>query len=179
MMNVFEVKLSILLKAVSLVLFAGASALAQPDAVELAPPPLKVLDRSQQEQLDRTKDLGSRTKLSLQLMDASLTTAEAESSKQNFDAMFRELGHFQALMDNGLDFLNRNNNGKGKVLDNFKRLEIGLRKFIPRLEAVRRDLPLRFEDYVRKLMIRLRDARSKATDPLFSDTVVPRTNNDQ
>ncbi len=148
---------------------------AQTANVDLAPPPLKILQKGEQDELDRSKDVGSRTKLALKLMDGRLVEAEAQNLKQNFDEMFRELGHFHALMDNSLDYLNRNNTGRGKVLDNFKRLEIGLRKFIPRLETIRRELPLRYEDYVRKLMIRIRDARSKATEPLFGETVVPRS----
>ena len=150
---------------------------AQSDAIDLAPPPLKILQKADQEQLDREKDIGDRTKLALKLMDGRLASAENQNSIQNFDGMFRELGHFHAIMDNGLEYLNRNNTGKGKVLDNFKRLEIGLRKFIPRLETIRRELPLKYEDYVRKLMIRIRDARAKATEPLFGETVVPNTRN--
>ncbi len=162
------------LAAVVMALLFGVSVDAQPEGVELAPPPLKVLEKSHQEQLADVKDLGSRTKLSLKLMEGNLTEAETYNTAQNFDDMFRELGHLHALMDDSLEFLNRNNNGRGKVLDNFKRLEIGLRKFIPRLEVIRRELPLKYEDYVRKLMIRIRDARSKATDPLFGETVVPK-----
>jgi hypothetical protein len=163
----------LLLRAGFLLAIAGGSIAAQPESgVELAPPPLKILQRSQQEQLDRTKDVGSRTKLSLQFMEDSLAKAEVENARQNFDGMFRELGHFHALMDSSLEYLSRNNNGGGKFLDNFKRLEIGLRKFIPRFETIRRELPLRYEDYVRRLMVRIRDARSKATDPLFGETVI-------
>jgi len=33
-------------------------------------------------------------------------------------------------------------------------------------------VPLRYEDYIRKLIKVLRDARTKATEPLFSDKVV-------
>ncbi len=154
------------------------SAWAQTETLDLAPPPMRILPKDEKERLDKSKDVGSRTKLALNLMEGRLVEAEAQSGRQNYDDMFRELGHFHALMDNSLDYLNRNNTGKGKVLDNFKRLEIGLRKFIPRLEAVRRELPLRYEDYVRKLMIRIRDARTKATEPLFGDTVIRRSNID-
>ena len=148
-------------------------AFGQTDEVELAPPPLRVLEKGDKEQLDREKDIGSRTKLSLKLMEGKLAKAEVHNNSQSFEEMLRELGHFLALIDDSLEFLSRNNKGSGKVLDNFKRLEIGLRKFIPRVEVVRRDLPLKYEDYVRKLMIRIRDARSKATEPLFGVTVLP------
>jgi hypothetical protein len=86
--------------------------------------------------------------------------------------MFGELGAFHALVDKTLDYLDRNDNGGGKVLNNFKRVEMTLRAFLPRLEVIRRDLPERFEPYVRDLAKSVRKARSRAVDPLFSDTVV-------
>jgi len=88
--------------------------------------------------------------------------------------MFRGVGGFHGLMDDALAFLNKRDNGGGKVLDNFKRMEISLRGMAPRLEVIRRELPMRYDTYVRKLMGYVRAARTKATETLFDDTVVPR-----
>ena len=144
------------------------------DDPEIAPPPLKIFSKAERSQLDaKTAELKDRTKLSLVLMDIRLDAAEKFAGGRQFEAMFAELGGFQALMDDSLDYLNRRNNGSDKkVLDNFKRVEIGLRGFSPRIETIRRELPLRYDDYVRKLMKFVRDARTKATEPLFSDSVV-------
>jgi len=106
-------------------------------------------------------------------MGARLTEAERLNSTGDFDGMFRELGGFHGLMDNSLGYLQERDVGSGKVLDNFKRIEIGLRGFAPRIEAIRRDLPLRYEGYLNKLLKYVRDARSKAIEPLFADTVLP------
>jgi hypothetical protein len=77
-------------------------------------------------------------------------------------------------MDNTLDFLNKSDKDSGRVLDNFKRFEIGLRGFTPRLELIRRDLPIRYEFYVRNLIKNLRAARARAIEPLFdTDAVLP------
>jgi hypothetical protein len=51
---------------------------------------------------------------------------------------------------------------------------MGLRQFRPRLELIRRDIPVKYEAYVRNLIIYLREARAKAVEPFFSDTIVPR-----
>ena len=99
--------------------------------------------------------------------------AEELHAVPNFDAMFGELGAFHGLVDDTLDFLMHSDKDSDKVLNNFKRFEIGVRGFVPRLEVIRRDLPFRYEFYVRRLAIFLRDARAKAIEPLFSDTVVP------
>ena len=137
------------------------------------PPPIKVISKEEREQLSKETKIKNRTKLSLELMETRLLKAEELGSKNQYKEMFIELGRFHALVDNALWFLNRNDTDSGKVLNNFKRLEIGLRAFIPRLELIRRELPLNFEYYVRNLIINVRDARSKAVEPQFGDTVLP------
>lgn len=154
--------------------FSLSSVSAQDDPEEIAPPPLKLISKDERSRLDAESDLKSRTKLALEMMNTRLAAAENLHTGEDYDSLFRELGAFQGLMDNSLDYLLKRDTGSGKVLDNFKRLEIGLRGFAPRLETIRRDLPIRYEDYLRKLIKYVRDARSKAIDPQFADTVLPR-----
>ena len=155
--------------------FCLSAASAQDDPIDLVPPPLKMISKEERSRLDTKTDIKERTKLSIEMMTARLMAAEkfCRGDGVDFDAMFRELGVFHALIDDSIDFLNRRNTGSNKVLDNFKRLEIGLRGFSPRIEMIRRELPLRYDDYVRKLMKYVRDARTRAVDPLFGETVVP------
>ena len=150
---------------------AGASA--QDDLPETAPPPVKVIAKDEAAKLAAKTDLKDRTKLSLDLMNLRLTAAEKFSSTGEFENLYRELGYFHALMDDALEYLNLRDNRRGKVLDNFKRLEIALRAMAPRIETIRRELPLRYDPYVRKLMGYLRSVRAQATDSLFGDSVVP------
>ncbi len=151
------------------------SVFAQEVPPEVAPPPLKIFSKEERSRLDaKVAVIKERTKLSLELMDLRLDAAEKFAGGRQFEAMFTELGGFQALMDDSLDYLNRRDTGSnGKVLDNFKRIEIGLRGFSPRIETIRRELPLRYDDYVRKLMKYVRAARTRATEPFFGDSVVP------
>jgi hypothetical protein len=106
-------------------------------------------------------------------MDLRVKKAEEFKISDEFDEMFKELGGFHALVDDKLRFLTRNDNDSGRILNNFKRFEIGLRGFRPRLELLRSDLPSRYDFYVRNLIKYLRDARTRAVEPFFSDTVVP------
>jgi hypothetical protein len=155
-------------------LIFGSEAFGQPGSVDSAPPPVSVISRAEQEQLDKkNNNIGDRIKLAIKLMESRASGAESAFSQENYEQMFRELGTFHALMEDSLAYLDERDNGRGKVLDNFKRLEIAFRKFMPRFETIRREVPLRYEDYVRKLVIRLRDARSRATEPLFGETVLP------
>jgi len=163
-----------LLFAIFVLQLSATVSVAQDPASDFAPPPLKILSKNERSQMDSQTDAKSRTKISLEFMSDRLSDAERNVENKDFDGLFRDLGDFNAVMDDCLNFLARRDTGSGKVLDNFKRLEIGLREFIPRLESIRRDLPLRYEDYVRKLIKTVREARTKASDPLFADTVVPR-----
>ena len=156
-----------------LTVFPAISTRAQQAEPGDIPPPAKVISKSEQAQLDAQSDVKKRTKLALDLMNARLTKAESLHDSHDLDAMFVELGVFHALVDHTLEFLNKSDKDSGKVLNNFKRFELGLRTFAPRLELIRRDLPLKYEFYVRSLAVYLRNARAKAVEPLFSDTIVP------
>lgn len=139
----------------------------------IAPPPLRLITQAEKNKLDAEKDIKRRTRLGLELMDERLKQAETSDTADDHDRMFVELGGFHGLMDNMFDFLNKSDKDSGKVLNNFKRFEIGLRNFTPRLEMIRRDLPIKYEHYVRILIRNLRATRAKAIEPLFDDSVLP------
>ncbi len=153
--------------------FGVVSAQAQDDPPGLAPPPLKQISKSEKDQLAAETNIKDHTKLALELMALRLKKAEELSAGEVFDDMFTELGGFHAIMDNTLAFLIKGNTNNGKVLNNIKRFEIGLRAFMPRLETLRRESPTKYETYVRNLIKYLRDARSKAIEPFFGTSVVP------
>ena len=142
-----------------------------------APPPLKAISKEEKSQLNAETNVKRHTKLALELMSVRLTSAENFNNQQQYTQMFNELGGFHALVDDTLDYLRSHDTDSGKVLNNFKRLEMSLREFAPRLELIRRDLPLKYELYVRKLIIYMREARTKAVEPLFSNSVVSDVDN--
>ncbi len=151
---------------------AAVQAQVPDDLDEGLPPPLRVMSKDEKARLDLDREIKSRTKLALEFMTSRLAAAEKELSASNFDEMMANLGGFEALLDNHLEFMTRNDNDSGRVLDNFKRFEIGLRSFIPRIETIRRELPDRFERLVRNVGKYLREARTRALEPMFSDTVL-------
>ncbi len=152
--------------------FSLATVFAQDTPPDEAPPPLRTVTKEEKTQLNSIPDVKSHTKVAIELMSIRLVQAEHLNSTTDFDGMFKELGGFHGLLDNTLEFLGKQDARNGKVLDNYKRLELGLRTFEPRLETIRRDLPTRYEEYVRKLLIYVRDSRSRAVEPMFGDTVV-------
>lgn len=142
-------------------------------AADIAPPPLKILSKTEKIQLDETSDVKKRTILALALMEARVKKAEEFDNQNQYEQMYEQLGGFHALIDYTLGFLNRNNAGSRGNLNNFKRFEIGLRAFPSRIEVMRRELPIKYESYLRSLLKIIRDTRSKAVEPFFSDSVIP------
>jgi hypothetical protein len=95
--------------------------------------------------------------------------AEQYLPQERLEMVFRELGGFHALVDDALSYLASSDSDKKKVLDNFKRFELGLRTFTLRLELIRREMPPQREYYLRLLLREMREARAKAVEPLFGD----------
>ena len=139
---------------------------------ETAPPPIKMLSKSERTQLGGAVQLKERTALALDLMDSRLRSAEKFTTDENYSLMYAELGGFHALMDNTINFLLKARSDEGKQLNSLKKFEIGLRTFSPRIEAIRRDVPPNFEPYLKNLIRYISDNREKAMQQFYSDTVI-------
>lgn len=169
-----QIPFTIYLLAFAVCLLTSANASAQDDEIpaNIAPPPVKVISKEEKSALAGSSDVKDRTKLAIDLMEARLKKAESLNTSEEYNDLLNELGSFNALMDDALKFLNRNDDGRGKVMNTFKKFEMALRTFMPRIELIRRDMPDNFEYHVRKLLRTVRDARAKAVEPFFSSTVV-------
>ena len=159
------------------IIFSETAAAQEIEATDIAPPPLKILSKAEKNQLDETTDVKKRTVLALALMEARVKKAEEFDDQNQYEQMYEQLGGFHSLIDYTLNFLNRNNSGSRSTLNNFKRFEIGLRVFPPRIEVMRRELPIKYESYLRSLLKIIRETRSKAVEPFFSDSVIPTDGN--
>lgn len=140
---------------------------------DVVPPPMKYLSKEEKLLLDAEQDVKKRTQLALNLMDVRLKTAETQTSASNFSEALSTLAGFQALLENTLGFLLKNDVESGKVQSNFKKFELSLRAQTPRIEIIRREMPSSYSYHVGKLIKTIRDARSKAIEPMFDDSVVP------
>jgi hypothetical protein len=168
----FQRILRFALFGLALSLYLVSSEFAQgPD--ETAPPPIKMLSKSERTQLSGTLQLKERTALALDLMDSRLRSAEKFTTDENYSLVYAELGGFQALMDNTINFLLKARSDEGKQLKSLKKFEIGLRTFSPRIEVIRRDVPPNFEPYLKDLIKYIADSREKAMQQFYSDTVIP------
>lgn len=156
-----------------ILVFAIAVFAQEPD--DIAPPPLKLLSKTERADLASKTEPKDHTNLALQMMDTRLRSAEKYRTDENYSLMYAELGSFQALMDNALDFLLKSHTNEGRRLSSLKKYEIGLREFSPRIEGLRRELPYNFDPYLKALVKSIVDAREKAMEPFFSNNVVSNT----
>lgn len=156
---------------------AGASAQNEMPA-DAEAPPLKMMSKEDRNQLQAQNELKKRTVTALTLMDTRLKKAEELFAAGSYAEMFVELGSFHALMDDTLNFLNRNDNGSKQVMSNYKKVELSLRTFLSRLELIRREVPTKYEFYIRGLVKTVRDGRTRAVEPLFTDSILPNSKTD-
>lgn len=164
---------TLMLALFAIPIFMGVSFAQETELDDVAPPPLKIVSRAETAQLNAESDVKRRTELALKLMDVRLRKAETLKESETFDTMLVELGVFHGLIENTSRFLHTEHLRRGKAFSYFKKYEMGLRAFTPRLELVRRDLPDRYGYYLKTLLRTVRDARSKALEPFFGDTVLP------
>ena len=141
-------------------------------ADDTAPPPVFTLSGAEKSQLTNESDLKRRTQLCLMLADARLRSAEAATDREDFQAALLDLGSYQAIIENHIKFLERGNYSDGKVRDNFRRMDITLRSYAPRIETIRRTTPFEFAVHLKSILNFTRDARARALDSFFSDTIL-------
>jgi hypothetical protein len=155
-----------------LVCFTSLS-FAQDDSQMSAPPPMKFVSTEDRNQLEAEKDIKKRSRLTVELAEAKLARAEQLTNEQEFSSVITELGLYQGLVENVLNFLDSFPKDKNKTRDTYKKLEISLRGHIIRIEGIRRNTPAEYAENLKKTIEFVRDARDKALNCFYDDTVLP------
>lgn len=154
---------------IALILLPAAIAFPQQSIDDDIPPPMRVISKDERDKLSTVSGEKARVKLALELMDTRIKLAEDALAKTDFNRVHRELGGFHFLMDDALRHLVRNDTGNSASGNNFKRFEITLRTFSPRIELLRREVPINYEPYILIVLKRLREVRTRAVEPLFGN----------
>ena len=137
-----------------------------------APPPMKFLSRGEKAQLFPVSDPKERTRISLELAEAHLRHAEDATFTRSYDPASAALGRYQAIIEDALRFITGIDTSTKKMRDLIKRLELTLRSHVSRIEAIRRDTPFEYAVNVKSILEYTRDARTRALDTFFGDTVI-------
>jgi hypothetical protein len=138
-----------------------------------APPPFKMIVKEERAALDAAADdPKKRLKLTIEFADGHLLNAEQHTTRENYEAASTEVGMYQALIENALQFLSTFKRDSNKTRDLYKRLELALRADGPRLTAMRRTTPLEFAVWIKKVEDFARDGRTEALNSFYGHTVV-------
>jgi hypothetical protein len=160
------------LSLLCLTAFVPASRAQEPAAQQItAPPPLKVVSREERARIDGTDDSKGRIRTTIELAELRLAKAEVFTNEHNFEGATGELGGYEALIDDALDYLSPMMRDKDKTRDLYKRLELALRAHGPRLTAIRRSTPLEYAVWIEELEEFARKGRTEALNSFYGHTV--------
>ena len=135
-----------------------------------APPPMVYIPEEARKLLSSAGDEKARTRRSLELAEARLASAEQQTALKQFNAATAELGIYQALFEDALQYLHRSSRGNPRDL--YKRLEQALHRHAARIEAMRRSTPSEFSGNLLQLLKLVRDLRTEALESFYGDTVL-------
>lgn len=137
-----------------------------------APPPMKFIPSDARARLSEVKDIKARTKFSLELAGERLLSAEAHTQAERYDAAGVELGIYQALISDAVQFIQRSGRKDNKARDNFKRIDLALRENTPRIEKMRRMTPAQSAVHIKAALDFVRQSRTDALESFYGDTVL-------
>jgi hypothetical protein len=136
-------------------------------------PPMKFVSRNERTQLSATRDAKARARATIELAEVRLARAEQLTAEQKYIAASGELGAYQGLIEDALDYLDDITKNDNKLRDTYKRLELALRTHCMRLEAIRRVTPSEYAVHIKAICECARNARTEALNSFYGDTVVP------
>jgi hypothetical protein len=146
-----------------------------------APPPLKIVSREERARIDGADDPKTRIRTTIEIAELRLAKAEVLTGDHDFEAAIGELGKYEALIDDALNYLSPMLRDKNKTRDLYKRLELALRAHGPRLTAIRRSTPLEYAVWIKALEEFARKGRTEALNSFYGHTVFrePQTKADE
>jgi hypothetical protein len=146
---------------------------AQPSPTPLtAPPPIRLITKQERMQIDSAGDAKGRIRQTIELAAARLTSAEQFTRQANYPAAGNEVGSYQALIDDALEYMSTMKRDSNKTRDLYKRLELALRAHGPRLTTMRRETPLEHAVWIKKVEEFAREGRTEALNSFYGHTVV-------
>ena len=163
----------ILLLACFVYLPAAQAQEAQPSPTPLtAPPPIRLITKEERALIDQAGDSKARVRQTIDLAAARLTRAEQFTRQADYTAAGNEVGSYQALIDDTLEYMATMKRDSNKTRDLYKRIELALRAHGPRLTTMRRETPLEYAVWIKKVEEFAREGRTEALNSFYGHTVV-------
>jgi hypothetical protein len=159
----------LLLAAVSIPTLGGRDHRVQD---QVAPPPLKIITRSERSQLNESKDPKTRLKTTIELAETHLANTESQTSQHDYDKAAAEAGMYWALVEDAFIFMKTMDRDNNKRRDLYKRLELALRAHGPRWSTIRRSTPSEYAVWIKEIEDFARKGRTEALNSFYGNTVL-------
>lgn len=140
------------------------------------PPPMRYLPVEVRSRLDGERDPKARARLGMLIAEDCLERAAQLAEQDQFVEATGQVGVYQAVVEDTLDFLHRPGRAGNKLRDIYKRVEITLRGHVTRLESIRRGLPSQHAVHVKDAIDFVRDSRDRALGAFYDDAVIREPN---
>ncbi|MFN2480755.1 MAG: hypothetical protein ABR554_04630 [Pyrinomonadaceae bacterium] len=143
-----------------------------------APPSMKYVPDLERARLAAAAEPKERVRATLSLLEERLAHAERYTAAGRFDPAAADLGVYQALLDDVLQFLKpvgRSPDGSkvdGPTRDLYKAIELALKGHTARIESMRRATPADYQANVRAAFLYARDKRTEALDAFFGASLM-------
>jgi len=137
-----------------------------------APPPMRLISRSERSQLIATTNPKSRLRAAIELAEDHLLRAENLTDQKKFDEASSEVGCYLGLIEDLRDFLATLDPDKGGTRDLYRHMEITVRTHLPRLAVLRRTTPLTYASHIKDAEEYIKDTRSAALDSFYGHSVL-------
>jgi hypothetical protein len=137
-----------------------------------APPPMKYIPQAERTRLATARDTKARTRLSLTLIEERLENAERLTTSRQFNGAATELGVYQALITDAVDYLRAASSTGNQNRDLFKLMDLTLRAQGSRIDAMRRSTPFESATNVRAAYEHAMSARTSALNAFYGEEVV-------
>jgi len=151
----------------------SASGAAQPQIPRMpAPPPMRLVSRSERSQLDDARDAKARLRATMTLAEEHLVHAENFTEQKKFDEASAELGSYLGLIGDLRDYVSKLNSDKNSTRDICRHFEWEVRPHIPRLAVMRRITPASYSLYIKDAEEFIKDTRAEALDSFYGHSVL-------
>ena len=162
-----------LLQVIGACLLSTSGAAQQPQMPRMpAPPPLRLVSRSERSQLDEARDAKARLHATITLAEDHLTHAESFTGLKKFDEASAEVGSYLGLIGDLRDYISKLNHDKTSTRDLCRHFEWDVRLHIPRLAVMRRDTPAAYSLYIKDAEEFIKDTRAEALDSFYGHSVL-------
>lgn len=139
---------------------------------EGGPPPMRYLPVEVRGRLEAERDPKARARLGMVIAEECLDRAAQLAEQDQFVAATGQIGVYQAVVDDTIDYLHKPGRAGNKLRDIYKRVEITLRTHVTRLETIRRGLPSQHAIHLKDAIDFVRDNRDRALGAFYDDAVI-------